>query len=58
MALARNLSNAIITTITAGNIGPNREKKIKDWEGHILEMLHGKKVLIIKDTPIQKKGKK
>ena len=58
MALARNLSNAIITTITAGNISPNREKKIEDWEGPILEMLHGKKVLIIKDTPIQKKGKK
>ena len=56
MALVRNLSNSIITTITAGNIIPNGEKKVADWEVSILENLHGKKIMVIPEE--KKKGKK
>ena len=56
MALVRNLSKEIITTITAGNIPSNEEKRVEDWEVSILENLHGKKIMVIPEA--KKKGKK
>lgn len=57
MAQVRNLSNEVITTITAGNIAPDGVKTVKDWECPLIEMIHGKKVLIVKAEE-KKKGKK
>jgi hypothetical protein len=56
MAIVRNLSNGVITTITAGNIIPNGEKKVADWEVSILENFHGNKIMVIPEA--KKKGKK
>lgn len=60
MAHAKNLSNEIITTITAGNIMPSGKKKIADWEAPIIEMIHGSKVVISYEAGEEpkKKGKK
>ena len=59
MATVRNLSKETITTITAGNIAPDGQKNIADWEAPIIVKIHGKKVEVFK-TPEQpkKKGKK
>lgn len=59
MARVRNISKETITTITAGNILPERVKDVADWEVPLIERLHGKKVEITA-TPAQpkKKGKK
>lgn len=59
MATVKNLSKETITTITAGNIVPDGQKSIADWEAPIVVKLHGKKVEVCA-TPEQqkKKGKK
>lgn len=59
MATVRNLSKETITTITAGNILPDGQKTVADWEAPIIVKLHGKKV-DVHACPEQskKKGKK
>ena len=58
MAQVKNLSNEVITTITAGNVYFDEVKTVADWEAPLLEMVHGKKVQIVVGEPEKKKGKK
>lgn len=59
MATVRNLSKETITTITAGNILPDGQKTVADWEAPIIVKLHGKKVEVSASTEQpKKKGKK
>ena len=50
MPHVKNLSNEVLTTITAGNINPGESKNVKDWE---MPLIHSKKIEITK--PIKKK---
>lgn len=60
MAIVKNLSKEIITSITAGNIAPGEEKKIADWEVALIENMLGKKIAVLEEPASEqkKKGKK
>lgn len=54
MPHVKNLSNEVLTTITAGNINPGESKEVKDWE---MPLIHSKKIEITESVK-KKKGKK